>query len=68
MKREDALEKNKKDTKYIEATKTQDRVNLNDLINRKKEEEKANRKTSIKNYFLVATLALLVVLVYYYIK
>ena len=68
MKREDALEKNKKDTNYFEATKTQDRVNLNDLINRKKEEEKYNRKTSIKNYFLVVTLTLLVVLVYYYIK
>ena len=68
MKRVAALEKNQKDTKYFEETKTQHRVNLNDLINRKKEEEKYNRKTSIKNYFLVVTLALLVVLVYYYIK
>ena len=68
MKSEAALKESQKDTKYLGEEKDQHRVNLNDLINRKKLEEKDIRKVNIINYSLAIILVLLVVLIYHYIK
>lgn len=68
LKSEAALKESQKDTKYLGEEKDQHRVNLNDLINRKKLEEKDIRKVNIINYSLAIILVLLVVLIYHYIK
>ena len=68
LKSEAALKESQKDTKYLGEEKDLHRVNLNDLINRKKLEEKDIRKVNIINYSLAIILVLLVVLIYHYIK
>jgi len=68
LKSQVALEKNQKNTKRFEEKKGPQRVNLNDLIFRKKKEEQAIRKVNIINYSLSIILVLLVVLIFNYIK
>ena len=57
-----------KNSRSFEDKDDSDRVNLNDLITRKKEEEKASRKTSVLVYSLGIFFASTVILIYQFIK
>jgi len=59
---------NQKKSRSFDEKEDPHRVNLNDLISRKKEAEKASRKTSVIVYSLGVFFASIVILIYQFLK